>query len=104
MLSCILVVILIVFIKLGLYRVVLWYIFFKVLVMIVIGVLIFFISLVLFLFFIDLFIFRIVLFIYFFYVFLLCGGVRMLVCYYIGLLFDKNNEFVFIYGVGLNGW
>ena len=102
-LSCTLVVTLIAFIKLGLYRAVLRYISFKALAMIATGALISSISLVLFSFFIDSFIPRTVPLIYFSYVFLLCGGVRMLVRYYIGLLLDKNNESVLIYGAGLNG-
>ena len=102
-LSCTLVVTLIAFIKLGLYRAVLRYISFKALAMIAAGALISSISLVLFSFFIDSFIPRTVPFIYFSYVFLLCGGVRMLVRYYIGLLLDKNNESVLIYGAGSNG-
>ena len=71
--------------------------------MIATGALISSISLVLFSFFIDSFIPRTVPLIYFSYVFLLCGGVRMLVRYYIGLLLDKNNESVLIYGAGSNG-
>lgn len=102
-LSCTLVVTLIAFIKLGLYRAVLRYISFKALAMIATGALISSISLVLFSFFIDSFIPRTVPLIYFSYVFLLCGGVRMLVRYYIGLLLDKNNESVLIYGAGSNG-
>ena len=102
-LSCTLVVTLIAFIKLGLYRAVLRYISFKALAMIAAGALISSISLVLFSFFIDSFIPRTVPIIYFSYVFLLCGGVRMLVRYYIGLLLDKNNESVLIYGAGSNG-
>ena len=102
-LSCTLVVTLIAFIKLGLYRAVLRYISFKALAMIATGALISSISLVLFSFFIDSFIPRTVPIIYFSYVFLLCGGVRMLVHYYIGLLLDKNNESVLIYGAGSNG-
>lgn len=102
-LSCTLVVTLIAFIKLGLYRAVLRYISFKALAMIAAGALISSISLVLFSFFIDSFIPRTVPIIYFSYVFLLCGGVRMLARYYIGLLFDKNNESVLIYGAGSNG-
>ena len=102
-LSCTLVVTLIAFIKLGLYRAVLRYISFKALAMIATSALISSISLVLFSFFIDSFIPRTVPLIYFSYVFLLCGGVRMLVRYYIGLLLDKNNESVLIYGAGSNG-
>lgn len=102
-LSCTLVVTLIAFIKLGLYRAVLRYISFKALAMIATGALISSISLILFSFFIDSFIPRTVPLIYFSYVFLLCGGVRMLVRYYIGLLLDKNNESVLIYGAGSNG-
>ena len=102
-LSCTLVVTLIAFIKLGLYRAVLRYISFKALAMIATGALISSISLVLFSFFIDSFIPRTVPLIYFSYIFLLCGGVRMLVRYYIGLLLDKNNESVLIYGAGSNG-
>ena len=102
-LSSTLVVTLIAFIKLGLYRAVLRYISFKALAMIATGALISSISLVLFSFFIDSFIPRTVPLIYFSYVFLLCGGVRMLVRYYIGLLLDKNNESVLIYGAGSNG-
>ena len=102
-LSCTLVVTLIAFIKLGLYRAVLRYISFKALAMIATGALISSISLVLFSFFIDSFIPRTVPLIYFSYVFLLCGGVRMLVRYYIGLLLDKNNVSVLIYGAGSNG-
>lgn len=102
-LSCTLVVTLIAFIKLGLYRAVLRYISFKALAMIATGALISSISLVLFSFFIDSFIPRTVPLIYFSYVFLLCGGIRMLVRYYIGLLLDKNNESVLIYGAGSNG-
>lgn len=98
-----LVVTLIVFVKLGLYRAVLRYISFKALAMIAIGALISSISLVLFSFFIDSFIPRTVPLIYFSYVFLLCGGVRMLVRYYIGLLLDKDNDSVLIYGAGANG-
>ena len=102
-LSCTLVVTLIAFIKLGLYRAVLRYISFKALAMIATGALISSISLVLFSFFIDSFIPRTVPLIYFSYVFLLCGGVRMLVRYYIGLLLDKDNDSVLIYGAGSNG-
>ncbi|MDQ6568237.1 MAG: nucleoside-diphosphate sugar epimerase/dehydratase [Haemophilus parahaemolyticus] len=102
-LSCTLVVTLIAFIKLGLYRAVLRYISFKALAMIATGALISSISLVLFSFFIDSFIPRTVPLIYFSYIFLLCGGVRMLVRYYIGLLLNKNNESVLIYGAGSNG-
>lgn len=102
-LVCTLIVTLITFVKLGLYRAVLRYISFKALAMIAIGALISAISLVLFSFFIDSFIPRTVPFIYFSYVFLLCGGARMLVRYYIGLLLDKDNESVLIYGAGSNG-
>lgn len=98
-----LIVTLIAFVKLGLYRAVLRYISFKALAMIAIGALISSISLVLFSFFIDSFIPRTVPLIYFSYVFLLCGGVRMLVRYYIGLLLDKDNDSVLIYGAGSNG-
>ena len=102
-LVCTLIDTLITFVKLGLYRAVLRYISFKALAMIAIGALISAISLVLFSFFIDSFIPRTVPFIYFSYVFLLCGGARMLVRYYIGLLLDKDNESVLIYGAGSNG-
>ncbi|QQB23143.1 polysaccharide biosynthesis protein [Haemophilus parainfluenzae] len=98
-----LIVTLIAFVKLGLYRAVLRYISFKALAMIAIGALISSISLVLFSFFIDSFIPRTVPLIYFSYVFLLCGGVRMLVRYYIGLLLDKDNDSILIYGAGSNG-
>ena len=98
-----LIVTLIAFVKLGLYRAVLRYISFKALAMIAIGALISSISLVLFSFFIDSFIPRTVPLIYFSYVFLLCGGIRMLVRYYIGLLLDKDNDSVLIYGAGSNG-
>lgn len=102
-LSCTLIVTLIAFVKLGLYRAALRYISFKALAMIAAGALISSISLVIFSFFIDSFIPRTVPLIYFSYVFLLCGGVRMLVRYYIGLLLDKDNESVLIYGAGSNG-
>ena len=98
-----LIVTLIAFVKLGLYRAVLRYISFKALAMIAIGALISSISLVLFSFFIDSFIPRTVPLIYFSYVFLLCGGVRMLGRYYIGLLLDKDNDSILIYGAGSNG-
>ncbi len=102
-LSCTLTVTLFAFIKLGLYRAVLRYISFKALAMIATGALISATSLVIFSFFIDSFIPRTVPIIYFCYVFLLCSSVRMFVRYYIGLLLDKNNESVLIYGAGSTG-
>ncbi|MDD7568924.1 MAG: nucleoside-diphosphate sugar epimerase/dehydratase [[Actinobacillus] rossii] len=94
---------LIIFIKFGLYRAVLRYITFKALAVIMIGSLISAIFLALFSFFAEAFIPRTVPLIYFCYVFILCGGIRVLVRYLVGLSLDKDNESILIYGAGANG-
>ena len=102
-LLCTIAITLLTFIKLGLYRAVLRYISFKALAMVAGGALVSSVSLIFFSFFIEANIPRTVPVIYFSYVFLLCGSARMLVRYYIGLLLDKDNESVLIYGAGSNG-
>lgn len=102
-LSATVLVTLIAFIKLGLYRAVLRYMSFKALAVIMLGSLISAVSLVIFSFFAESFIPRTVPLIYFCYVFILCGGVRALVRYIVGLNLDKDNESVLIYGAGANG-
>ena len=94
-LVCTLIVTLITFVKLGLYRAVLRYISFKALAMIAIGALISAISLVLFSFFIDSFIPRTVPFIYFSYVKLFLSRLITFIAftkyYYLFNILDKNS-------------
>ena len=75
------------FIKLGLYRAVLRYISFKALAMVAGGAFVSAVSLIFFSFFIGSDIPRTVPIIYFSYVFLLCGSARMLIRYYVSLIF-----------------
>ncbi|QLD33739.1 polysaccharide biosynthesis protein [Mannheimia varigena] len=97
------IVTLVAFIKLGLYRAVLRYMTFKALAVVMAGSFISAISLVVFSFFTETFIPRTVPLIYFCYIFILCGGIRALLRYLVGLALDKGNESVLIYGAGANG-
>lgn len=102
-LLCTIVITLLTFIKLGLYRAVLRYISFKALAMVAGGAFVSSISLIFFSFFIGSDIPRTIPLIYFSYVFLLCGSARMLVRYYVSLILDRDNDSVLIYGAGLTG-
>ncbi|MCQ9121677.1 nucleoside-diphosphate sugar epimerase [Rodentibacter pneumotropicus] len=102
-LLCTIVITLLTFIKLGLYRAVLRYISFKALAMVACGACVSAISLIFFSFFIGSDIPRTVPVIYFSYVLLLCGSTRMLVRCYVSLVLDKDNESVLIYGAGTTG-
>lgn len=102
-LICTIVITLLTFIKLGLYRAVLRYISFKALAMVAGGAFVSSISLIFFSFFIGSDIPRTVPLIYFSYVFLLCGSARMLVRYYVSLILDRDNDSVLIYGAGSTG-
>lgn len=102
-LLCTIVITLLTFIKLGLYRAVLRYISFKALAVVAGGAFVSSISLIFFSFFIGSDIPRTVPLIYFSYVFLLCGSARMLVRYYVSLILDRDNDSVLIYGAGSTG-
>ncbi|WP_448906624.1 polysaccharide biosynthesis protein [Haemophilus parahaemolyticus] len=102
-LLCTVIITLYIFVKLGLYRAILRYISSKVFVTIGIGAGLSAINLILFSFLTDANIPRTVPIIYFVYLLLFCISTRMLVRYYVGLILDKDNESVLIYGAGSTG-